>query len=1094
MVQDSHSEKRPEYELYLRIYANRAADLVPNSKSDESEQPVKKKSVNPVLVAQLNNYKKSTSKKTHTTQPSWDDQLTIPLSQHDYSQILVLTVWDKHKRHKDYLGEVRLCVSDIFHQDSKFQSKSELKWYQLYSNQEYQSFVTGSLLLSFELTVRHRRRLRKWSRKRAISLEQYQRPGRISPPKAVVPQPFEVFLESDEIPAVKVQPPSRRGTDDTNDINGKLDDVNLSDNESVISGEINKANVLHDWIQSLLYPDNLQENKPNDQGFYTANDLLDASDNDVEIKKKKSQMSRLSSDFDASSMSDSSFSDAYYSDSSIANSITKPKPKKSRLRRLRMRGSRLLDQTFEFSNRKVHGVLFVEIVSCLDLPPLKNATKTSYDMDPFVVVTFGKKTFRTSWKRHNLNPIFNERLAFEVLGHESSYDLQFTVFDKDTFTGHDKVATISIPLTDITNEATKHADESGDGSSFVTTDDYMSNNENDTPSSNVKFNDDNIIHNVKRGKFTRRKKIVSEYVDTSEFKTMSLPLKLIKEKYENNHKPELKIRVRFETYAVLRREFWKLLLNQYDLNESENEYDSMELMSLLDTLGCTYSENLVDSFYTQTGRLKSFDTLTKPEVIDCLEEHINQKPTGTEDKIFEFEKCPLCNNKRLSGKDDVDIITHVAICASKDWSIVNKMLVSSFVSPQIATRKWVSKILKKVTYGGYKLGGGNSANILVQDRVTGIILEEKMSVYVRLGIRLLYNGLDKAKTKRVRKMLKNLSVKQGIKFDDPKLKNDIDSFIKFHGLDLSDCLVSDPTKYPTFNEFFYRKLKANARPLEGAYEPRIAVSPADCRCTTFTTVNDATELWIKGRNFTISKLFNGNYNGYENSNLYKADKCSVAIFRLAPQDYHRFHCPVDGVIGEIKYIDGEYYTVNPMAIRSQLDVFGENVRAIIPIITEHFGTVIMVAVGAMMVGSTVLTVENGQMVHRGDEIGYFKFGGSTIILLFENDKFKLDSDLIGNSKTKVETLVRVGQSIGHLDEIPELERERIDFSKQSKDFKKNLIRVLTGGDLGTAAELNDWESRNIKLTDQDLEDIVSEVDNDQLEEDSDFDEEGLIDS
>ena len=74
--------------------------------------------------------------------------------------------------------------------------------------------------------------------------------------------------------------------------------------------------------------------------------------------------------------------------------------------------------------------------------------------------------------------------------------------------------------------------------------------------------------------------------------------------------------------------------------------------------------------------------------------------------------------------------------------------------------KWFTKALIKLTYGKYKLGG-NSANILVQDRMTGIIVEEKMSVYVRLGIRLLYKGLDKARSKRVRILLKNMSIKQG---------------------------------------------------------------------------------------------------------------------------------------------------------------------------------------------------------------------------------------------------------------------------------------------------------------------------------------------
>ena len=85
--------------------------------------------------------------------------------------------------------------------------------------------------------------------------------------------------------------------------------------------------------------------------------------------------------------------------------------------------------------------------------------------------------------------------------------------------------------------------------------------------------------------------------------------------------------------------------------------------------------------------------------------------------------------------------------------------------------------------------------------MTGIIVEEKMSVYVRLGIRLLYKGLDKARSKRVRILLKNMSIKQGKKFDAPQLKSDIASFIKFHKLDLDECEIDDPSQFATFNDF-----------------------------------------------------------------------------------------------------------------------------------------------------------------------------------------------------------------------------------------------------------------------------------------------------
>lgn len=98
----------------------------------------------------------------------------------------------------------------------------------------------------------------------------------------------------------------------------------------------------------------------------------------------------------------------------------------------------------------------------------------------------------------------------------------------------------------------------------------------------------------------------------------------------------------------------------------------------------------------------------------------------------------------------------------------------------------------------------------------------------------------------------------------------------------------------------------STRPVESPEDPCRLVSAADCRLMTFATVNEATRLWIKGREFTVARLLGESYRGH-------ADKYAggaLAIFRLAPQDYHRFHSPVDGTIGPMTYISGEYYTVN----------------------------------------------------------------------------------------------------------------------------------------------------------------------------------------
>ena len=120
-----------------------------------------------------------------------------------------------------------------------------------------------------------------------------------------------------------------------------------------------------------------------------------------------------------------------------------------------------------------------------------------------------------------------------------------------------------------------------------------------------------------------------------------------------------------------------------------------------------------------------------------------------EEHVIEIRECPVCHQPRLNKRSDADIITHIATCASQDWRQVNNIVMAGFVTSSQAQRKWYSKVITKISYGGYKLGA-NSANILVQDRITGQINEERMSVYVRLGIRLLYKGLKSREMEKKR--------------------------------------------------------------------------------------------------------------------------------------------------------------------------------------------------------------------------------------------------------------------------------------------------------------------------------------------------------
>lgn len=146
--------------------------------------------------------------------------------------------------------------------------------------------------------------------------------------------------------------------------------------------------------------------------------------------------------------------------------------------------------------------------------------------------------------------------------------------------------------------------------------------------------------------------------------------------------------------------------------------------------------------------IEQADTGEPGEAGDLLAENDLTDEQG-EEHVVEIRECPLCHQPRLNKRSDADIITHIATCASQDWRQVNNIVMAGFVTSSQAQRKWYSKVITKISYGGYKLGA-NSANILVQDRLTGQINEERMSVYVRLGIRLLYKGMKSREMEKKR--------------------------------------------------------------------------------------------------------------------------------------------------------------------------------------------------------------------------------------------------------------------------------------------------------------------------------------------------------
>ena len=321
---------------------------------------------------------------------------------------------------------------------------------------------------------------------------------------------------------------------------------------------------------------------------------------------------------------------------------------------------------------------------------------------------------------------------------------------------------------------------------------------------------------------------------------------------------------------------------------------------------------------------------------------------------------------------------------------------------------------KRNTAGGLRVGAA-AAHILVYDRAGQRMVEEYISPVINLALRNMYQskvGRALMKHGGLQKRLLALSIKEGKYRDSKESAKDILPFVEsFRGqIDVSDAQL--PLKdYKTFNEFFYRKLKPGSRPVAAPEDGDVVVSSADCRLQVFASVDEATRFWVKGRNFSIAGLLADTDPSRSFSSSFAGG--TMAIFRLAPQDYHRYHSPVDGIVVSITPVPGHLLTVNPIAVNSLFcDVFTVNKRAVMIIESPTLGRVAFVAVGATLVGSIFWTATVGAQVNKGDELGYFAFGGSTCIVLFPSGSVTWDADLSANGQKSLETLVKVGEQIG----------------------------------------------------------------------------------
>ena len=207
-------------------------------------------------------------------------------------------------------------------------------------------------------------------------------------------------------------------------------------------------------------------------------------------------------------------------------------------------------------------------------------------------------------------------------------------------------------------------------------------------------------------------------------------------------------------------------------------------------------------------------------------------------------------------------------------------------------------------------------------------------------------------------------------------------------------------EFSSFNDFFIRKLHVNARPL--ADTP--AILPADARYTIVPKISEAKFL-VKGRAFNLEEFL------CDKALAELFSNGSMVVARLCPLDYHRFHFPCDGIAKTPKEINGYLYSVNPIALHHNWKILSENRRILTLIETKSFGTIAFIEVGATCVGEIYQTYKPENPVQKGDEKGYFSFGGSTIVLLFQQNTITFSEDLL-NGPEGIEIVGKMGQRLG----------------------------------------------------------------------------------
>lgn len=286
------------------------------------------------------------------------------------------------------------------------------------------------------------------------------------------------------------------------------------------------------------------------------------------------------------------------------------------------------------------------------------------------------------------------------------------------------------------------------------------------------------------------------------------------------------------------------------------------------------------------------------------------------------------------------------------------------------------------------------------NRQTGKIEHE--NTFKHKGLKFLYHHpVGKVITRGLLSQ-RYMSALYGAHMKSPRSKHFIKPFIEQYNIDVSE--IKRPIEsFRSFNDFFIRELADGARIID--QDPSHLISPADSRLMVFN-MSSGPEIPVKGYWYSLLQLV-------KDKNIAKryADGWCF-VYRLAPPDYHRF-CYIDnGSQEKVKRLRGVLNSVHPIALKSKKSLLSKNYRELTILHTANFGDVIHIEVGALLVGKVVQRDREAHSFIKGEEKGWFEYGGSTVIQLFTKDAIIPDDDIVKYSKKGIETLVKVGEKTG----------------------------------------------------------------------------------